>query len=139
LAPPTPRLASSASTFAYSYSPQESWFDFNVLGVTTTTAATKGSAALNTATYTICDDERPMAPIATIHAGGTLYIIYGNDGGAKHTQLVKPFIISEGYNLYDIAPELRKCNNPNNTIEDFFDKINRNFLIPAQVTLELTS
>jgi hypothetical protein len=107
-----------------------------VLGVT---AATKGSSTLSTATCTICDDERPLVPVANVHSGGTLYIIYGNDGGAKHTQLVKPFIISEGYNLYDIAPELRKCNNPNNTIEDFFDKINRNFLIPAQVTFELTS
>lgn len=116
-------------SFAYSHVVQESWFDFNVLGVVA--AAAKGNSTLSTATCTICDDERPVAPVAGVHSGSTMYIIYGNSAGAKHTQLVKPFIISEGYNLYDIAPELRKCNNPNNTIEDFFDKINRNFLTPG--------
>jgi hypothetical protein len=96
----------------------ESWFDFEVWS---TAAAARTTA--------IADDELPFSA-STIsgreHSGGTAFVIYGkNPGGTKHTQLTKPFIISEGYNLYDIAEELRECNNPNNDIEDFFNKVSR--------------
>lgn len=104
-------------TFAYTIAPQESWFDFNVLSVV---AAARGTTASS-------DFERPFPGDAT-HSGGIACVIFGNAAGVKHSQLTKPFIISEGYNLYDIAPELRKCNNPNNDIDEFFKKIDVNFL-----------
>jgi hypothetical protein len=98
----------------------ESWFDFDVL--------TSGSLLASTANSSVADLEVPFASPNNAHSGGTAFIVYGNSpGGSKHTQLTKPFIISEGYNLYDIAPSLRKCNNPNNDVDDFFNKINVNF------------
>ncbi len=101
--------------FIYSNGTPESWFDFDVLSVV--------ALARTTAT----SDLEQSFPGGATHSGGKAYVIFGNTGGVKHTQLTKPFIISEGYNLYDIAPELRKCNNPNNNIEEFFDKINKQF------------
>lgn len=93
---------------------RESWFDFDVL--------TAGAVA-RTANSAAADLEVPFNS-TNAHSGGRAYIIYGNSpGGTKHTQLTKPFIISEGYNLYDIAPELRKCNNPNNDVDAFFRSI----------------
>jgi hypothetical protein len=105
--------------FIYSNGTQESWFDFNVLSIVAQARTTTTSDLIQNFTG------------SATHSGGKAYVIFGNTGGIKHTQLTKPFIISEGYNLYDIAPELRKCNNPNNNIEEFLDKINRNFLTPG--------
>ena len=103
----------------------ESWFDIEVPSV----VANRGITG--TPNCAICDAEQPFPAGNTVggpHSGGTAFVIYGNNAnGTKHTQLTKPFIISEGYNLYDIAPELRKCNNPNNDIEEFFNNIDRNF------------
>ena len=75
----------------------------------------------------ICDQTRIVysnpAP-GVDHWGGKVFTISGNGpGGVKHTQWTKPFIISEGDNLYDVAEELRECNNPNNDIEAFFSNI----------------
>lgn len=100
----------------------ESWFNFEVWSVAAAARTTTGSLYCD-----ICDQTRvvytSIDPGAE-HYGGYVFTIFGNGpGGIKHTQWTKPFIISEGYNLYDIAEELRKCNNPNNNIEDFFNKI----------------
>ncbi len=122
--------------FIYSNGTPESWFDFNVLSVAPAALSAAKSTAPFTTNSTInsnaADAERPFASPTGSHSGGTAFIIYGNSpAGVKHTQLTKPFIISEGYNLYSIAPELRECNNPNNTIDDFFDKVNVDFLPPS--------
>ncbi|WP_375416206.1 T9SS type A sorting domain-containing protein [uncultured Hymenobacter sp.] len=119
--------------FIYSNGTPESWFDFNVLSVAPgTLSATKSTTTANaTANSAAADFERPFTSSTGSHSGGTAFVIYGNSpAGVKHTQLTKSFIISEGYNLYSIAPELRECNNPNNTIDDFFKNININFVGP---------
>lgn len=92
----------------------ESWFDLAVL--------TPGGVATRTVNSAVADLEVPFAP-TNAHSGGTAFVVYGNSpAGAKHTQLTKPFIVCEGYNLYDIAPQLRECNNPNNDVDAFVFK-----------------
>ncbi|WP_201977505.1 T9SS type A sorting domain-containing protein [Hymenobacter rubidus] len=68
------------------------------------------------------DMTHPITPTAA-HDGATVSVRYGQG----HTRLTKPFIIVEQYNLASIlerlAPKLLPCDNRNNTIETFLDKI----------------
>ncbi|MGY3088136.1 hypothetical protein ACVWYF_001169 [Hymenobacter sp. UYAg731] len=111
------------------YETVESWFNFDVWSVA---AALRTTGTTNCA---ICDGELPIGASYTSgaeHSGGTVYTVFGNGpGGVKHTQWTKPFIISEGYNLFDIADELRKCNNPNNDITALFENIDKDFASPS--------
>ena len=53
---------------------------------------------------------------------GAYYSIrYGRGHGAN---VVKPFVVVEQYNIAGVAPHLIDCNNPNNTVDSFMDKIN---------------
>ena len=111
--------------------PYESWFDVNVLSVAAAARTT------GTANCAICDAEQPFAATG-LHAGGTAFVVYGNGaGGAKHTQLTKPLIVAEGYNLYDIAPDLRECNNPNNNIDKFFRDVSFSNTNPFDLQIQL--
>ena len=91
----------------------ESHFDVEVLQVATATAARYGSQ--DDITY-------PIAPTSA-HSGATVSVRYGRG----HTSMTKPFIIVEQYNLASIfadkAPDLLACDNDNNTIKSFLDKI----------------
>ncbi len=60
----------------------------------------------------------------THHLGAMVNVRYGRG----HTHITKPFIVVEGYNTATIAPHLTGKNNQNNTIKDFLQDSDIDFI-----------
>ncbi|MDO7885232.1 hypothetical protein [Hymenobacter cheonanensis] len=94
---------------------RESWFDFTVQSVA---AASR---------YAPANDLEYIVPITSAHASAHVSVRYGTG----HTSLVKPLIVVEQYNLASVAEgKLEHCNNANNTVSSFLDRIQSPFTTP---------
>lgn len=93
----------------------ESWFDFQVLNAG---AAARYGDNGRTTYYHVRPPGNPY--------GATVTVVYGKNHG-QH--VVKPFIVAEQYNIAGAAPHLVKCNNANNTVDLFLDKIGNTTLL----------
>ncbi|GAB3636545.1 hypothetical protein GCM10027422_21350 [Hymenobacter arcticus] len=108
---PTQRVGIAPISLGFSL---ESHFDLNVL-----------EGAATAARYAPTNDiVRTFTSPTNAHSGALVSVRYGQG----HTSLVKPLIMVEQYNIASIleeeAPELLPCDNGNNTIQSFLDRIN---------------
>jgi len=104
---------------------RESWFDLRVLNDPPVAARYDPNNPVRRVDYTV-----PFAatysgsgndPNFLTHKGAKVSVCYSQG----HTQLVKPFIVVEGYNTTAIAPHLVGVNNRNNDVEGFLKEIDR--------------